>query len=920
MRTQKAMKNMKIAMLYQVSVLLFNFIDRKLFVHILGVEYLGIHGLFTNMISMLALAELGVGTAIIYNLYAPLARGDEEEVALLMKIYKKLYIGIGAIIGILGLLSAAFLPWLIKETSLEMSYIRSVYLIFVLGTVGTYWTGYKRSLLYADQNKYVLLMGDIGANVLGMLLKVIVLLAMPSYGLYLMVHVLTKIIPNLYIHYKVDRLYPYLKQHQGRIVPDTFFYKIRSNVADLFIHKIDQFVVLCTDNLVISSFVGIAAVGKVTNYSLIIAAIMNFIAQGIDAIEAGMGNLVSTESKEKVHGVYERINFACFFVGSATTVCLIGLIQPFMALWLGNEYVLADEIVAVMVLNYFLWVMTRPVWQMMTVCGLFKPDKRNAVVEMSVNLVVSILLVNTIGIIGVFIGTTLSYSIAWLMKSRLLYQDYFQESGKSYYKNMAMYLGVTLIEGILTMKLCNSIAIENIYIAFIIRMIVCAILPSSMNCILFGRTTYFKYFKDKLEERINIMDRFKNANSLDKWLTMLVTALIFIVPLHSSNLPIGNRIGQCASAVMIGLSGLYILWHAFSKETNPKKVRYALFAYIGFMIFLAVSGMITGGIAGVKVAISIGAVTCTGVACTLMDWNKLGRGILIVDIGILVWIYQLFKGLIEWEKVKEYGWMINFRYIYENSNFLGVITLVFIFILMLAYSQKRGERYVLYGAMLLPILLETNSRTSFIALIAALGIYIVWYISSRWKFTHWLIWIGVIGILGGITVVYPLLGQVEGVEGLTNLVTEVSNKVLFSGRERLWLESMSLIKDKPILGYGLHTTLQMLSGEELSTHNQYLQILLQGGWVGLSLIIGILSILWRSLQNVANKGTVRIGGAIFIAVMVVACFENTLLGESITLGLLQWSILGIGIHQVVADKRTQKIEIKGDIDDEKYSA
>lgn len=898
MRTQKAMKNMKIAMLYQMSVLLFNFIDRKLFVHILGVEYLGIHGLFTNMISMLALAELGVGTAIIYNLYAPLARGDEEEVALLMKIYKKLYIGIGAIIGILGLLSAAFLPWLIKETSLEMSYIRSVYLIFVLGTVGTYWTGYKRSLLYADQNKYVLLMGDMGANVLGMLFKAIVLLAMPSYGLYLMVHVLTKIIPNLYIHYKVDRLYPYLKQHQGRIVPDTFFYKIRSNVADLFIHKIDQFVVLCTDNLVISSFVGIAAVGRVTNYSLIIAAIMNFIAQGIDAIEAGMGNLVSTESKEKVHGVYERINFACFFVGSATTVCLIGLIQPFMALWLGNEYVLADEIVAVMVLNYFLWVMTRPVWQMMTVCGLFKPDKRNAVVEMSVNLVVSILLVNTIGIIGVFIGTTLSYSIAWLMKSRLLYQDYFQESGKSYYKNMAMYLGVTLIEGILTMKLCNSIAIENIYIAFIVRMIVCAILPSSMNCILFGRTTHFKYFKDKLEERINIVDRFKNANSLDKWLTMLVTALIFIVPLHSSNLPIGNRIGQCASAAMIGLSGLYILWHAFSKETNPKKVRYTLFAYMGFIIFLVISGLITGGMDGIKVAISIGMVTCTGVACTLIDWSQLNKGILIIDIGIIIWILGLFKGLIEWE----YYWA-SFSYIYENPNFLGIVILVFIIILIIAYSQIRKKRYIIYGVPLLIILLESNGRSSLMAFLLMIIIYIMWNVITKSKKIYTLVGLGILVGLVSIAIIYPLLGTIEAKGRLMIFLREIYDQQPLNGREQLWLDAIALIREKPLFGYGLQATLQNLMQAELNTHNQYLQILLQGGWIGLCGVIGGWTILWSSLLKLKEQLITRIGAGIIGAILVVACFENTLLGESITLGILQWSILGVGISKIIAYKR-----------------
>lgn len=915
MRVENAIRNIKVAMVYQIINLLLNFIDRKLFVQILGVEYLGVHGLFTNMMSMLALAELGVGTAIIYNLYEPLARGDEEQVTALMKIYRKLYRAIGALIGGLGVLTTICLPLFIKDVHIQINELRIAYLVFVVGTMMTYWTGYKRSLLYADQKNYVLLLGDMGANLLGMLTKIGILMIYPSYSIYIFIHTLSKIIPNVYASVKVNKLYPYLKKHKGIEVDGGLHRQVKKNVRDLFIHKISNFVVMSTDNLILSTFVGIRAVGLVANYQLIISAVTSFIAQGIEALQASVGHLITTEGKDKVHIFFERMNFICFWIASVTTVCLFGLIQPFIKLWLGRDYQISNTIIVVMLLNYILCVLTRPLWQLMSLSGFFKEDKCNALAEMSVNFILSLILVQKIGVVGVFIGTTVSYIVAWILKTKILYGYFFKKSSQSYYKSMIMYIGIILLEVAVTLKICKAIDIENMAIAFCIRVFICLVLPNSINLLLFRRSKHIRYLKEKVKERIKVMDRLKDANSLDQWLTKLFTILIFIVPLHGSLLPVGDWIGKGASFAFISMSGLYILWQGFSKDTNPKKVRYGIVSYLFLMFLLCMSGMLTGGLAGLKVGLWIGMVTCTGVACTLIDWNKLRRGILIVDIGIVIWIYQLYKGLMEWEK----EWM-SFSYIYANPNFLGIVILVFILILMLAYSQKRAERYLLYGILLVPILLETRARTSLMALIVAIGIYIIWYMSSRWKITHWLVWVGIIGTLAGITIIYPSLRQIEGIDAVSNLVGEISQKALFSGRERLWAETITFIKEEPVFGYGLQITLQELNNQEFNTHNQYLQILLQGGWIGLALVVGILSTLWYNLKQIGHYRIVRIGGSILIALLVVACFENTLLGESVTLGILQWSILGVGISQRVVYERAQKIQIKREANDEKYSA
>lgn len=896
MRIEKAVKNMKVAMIFQLTSLLLNFIDRKIFIQILGIEYLGVHGLFTNIISMLALAELGVGTAIIYNLYEPLAKGDEKTVAVLMKIYQKLYWSIGLIIGVIGVMMSIALPLFVQDTTLDMGSLRGVYLIFVLGTVGTYWTGYKRSLLYADQKNHMLLVGDMCANTVGLVLKIVVLMLWPSYGVYVVIHMLAKILPNFYASMKVNQVYPYLRSYRENKIDASLMSKVSNNVKDLFVHKISEFVVMSTDNLILSMCVGLQAVGKVANYSLIMTAVLSFVAKGIDALQASMGNLVSTASKEKVYEVYDRLNFLCFWIGSVTAVCLIGLTEPFIRLWIGKEYLLNKSILVVLVLNYVLCVMSRPLWQMMSLSGLFKQDKRNAIAEMSINLIFSIILVQKLGVVGVFVGTTMSYVIAWILKSRLLYGRFFEKSSKKYCGKIVMYLSITVMEVMVTLGVLRYITISNDYIAFGLRTILCLAIPSGVNLMIFGRSASFRYFKERIEERMKEM--FKDANGYDKWLTMMICALCLIVPLHGSTLPVGDIVGNVASLLLISISGVYIVWHGLSKTTNPKSIRYGIWAYVGLMVMLCISGMITGGFAGVKVAVLMGVMTCVGVTCALMDWSQLGKRILVIDIGIMIWIIYLLKGVFEWNQVAE-NESLNFEYIYVNSNFTGMMIALLMMLLMLAYSQNKAKRYLLYIVLLIPSLLETNCRTAVLALVCLCGMYGIWYFTSRCKVAHYGIGIMIIIIIGGVIVIYPNLGSWEGFEEVNRFLGQFSQKDLLSGREKVWLDAMTFIKEKPFYGYGLQVTLQELTGDIYHAHNQFLQIALQGGVIGLALIGSILGSIWYGLYQVKDNRVVRISASIFVGIIVMGLFENTLLGDNIRQGVLQWGMIGIGMSGII---------------------
>lgn len=893
MRTQKAITNIKMAMIYQISVLFMSFVDRKLFLEILGIEYLGVHGLFNNMISMLALAELGVGTAIIYNLYKPLAEQDEGKVAALMKFYRKMYFYIGGIILVIGFLMLDVLPSFVKDVSLEMHSIRIAYSIFVIGTVGTYWTGYKRSLLYADQKNYKVLVGDMSATIGGAFMKILVLITYPSYILYVWVHIISKITPNLYAAYKVNQDYPYLKGSKEKLGLEEK-QLVKKNVKDLFIHKVSFFVVNSTDNLLISWFSGVTVVGIIGNYQVIVSAVMSFIGQGIEALQASIGNMVTTQEEKAITAVYEKVEFVVFWIASWSVVCLLGLINPFIKLWLGTEYLISQPIMWVMIFNFMLWVLTRPLWQMMSVSGLFKEDKYNALAEMLVNLVISLILVQKIGVIGVLIGTSLSYLVAWFLKARVLYSKFFKEGFKAYMIRMITYMGIIVLEVVLTQWALEYVVVEKPLLTFVLRAAVCMVLPNVINSLIFYKHKHFIYFKALIKEQVQ---KVQFVHRYDGILEAAIVTLIMIIPLHNTAFPIGSLIGRFSSVALAMIGMGYIIYQGVVLGHISKKRQKHVMAYLIFGVVLIIFGMVTGGDEGLKMAANIISVTCIGVACALMDWSKLRRGIYLADVGILIWLIAAFKdvtGLAEGVK---------HQFIFGNPNHQGAFCVFMIGTLAILYALSQGERYLLYLVLFVPFLNLTGSRTSQLAFVVGLCCYIIWLFTSKWRVTHYgLLILAVLGI-GLITIIYPQLTSGEYAAGFNEWIKEFTGKNLFSGREVMWQQAIEVIKGRPLIGYGLHTQVQEGLIEQFyawryGAHNEFLQVVIWAGGIGISGMVSTLAYLWHCLYKGRQSKLTRVGASLFMMMLVMATFENMLLGEVIPFSMIQWILLGIGVSAV----------------------
>ena len=275
-RTKNATKNIIFGILLKIYQIIIPFFIRTIMIHYLGVEYLGLNGLFTSILQVLNLAELGVGSAMVFSMYKPIAEDNEEEICALMRLYKIYYRVIGALILVLGLILCPFIPYLIKGNLPSDINIYVLYLINLLATVFSYWLfAYKNSLLQAYQRVDVISKITMTINTIIYILQAIVLIIFKKYYYYIILTLLGQIFINITTAIVVEKKYPHLKP-RGKLskirVKD-----INQRIRDLFTTKIGVVVITSSDTIIISTFLGLTKLAIYQNYYYIFTIlIQNF--------------------------------------------------------------------------------------------------------------------------------------------------------------------------------------------------------------------------------------------------------------------------------------------------------------------------------------------------------------------------------------------------------------------------------------------------------------------------------------------------------------------------------------------------------------------------------------------------------------------------------------------------------------------
>lgn len=470
-----------------------SFATRTIFVLLLSVEYLGVNGLFTNILAILSLAELGVGGAFVSLLYKPLHEEDVEKLKSLMTAYKKAYMLIGLIVAITGLAFYPFLDLFIKESNIKD--IHLIYLMFLTGSVTSYFYAHKIDFIKSDQNSYISTIYSKTSSVIQYVLQILVLLLTKNFIIYLSIQIICPIVSNFLLARKVNRLYPFLREKGVPLDKETFL-DLRRMVYAGMCHHFGYVIVTGTDSIVISTFLGVYWVGIYSNYLLILGVIIAFINLAFNSVAASVGNLTVSSDRAKNYEIFRRMHFLNFILVGFSAICLATLFNPFITLWIGSKYILKQSTVILIVLMFYtgLYGMQKSINTFKDVAGLFYNDRYAALAEGIINLFLSIYLVKQIGINGVFLGTIIAAAATRLwIEPYIVFKHLFRRSLMDYFSNYLIYGATTAFCGFTVFFITNLIPHEN-WIGFFAMAISCALLTVIIFTLFFFRTQEFNYF------------------------------------------------------------------------------------------------------------------------------------------------------------------------------------------------------------------------------------------------------------------------------------------------------------------------------------------------------------------------------------------------------------------------------------------
>jgi O-antigen/teichoic acid export membrane protein len=492
MRIRNSLKNILYGLSGQIISTIMGFVVRSVFIYTLGIQYLGLDGLFTGILIMLSLANLGFDTAMIYSLYKPLAENDTHKIQALMNLYQKAYRRVGIVVLLLGLSLMPFLPHLINGET-NIANINLIYLLFLMNSALSYFFVHKQSILLADQRYHVISKIHSVFTIVSNSIQILLLLFTGNYIVVLISQIAFRIIENIYLANKVNKLYPYLHQKNDAKLSPAELKLFYENLYALMLYKISAVVIHGTDNIIISKVVGIIWVGVYSNYLLIMNTLSTFLSYLFDSITASVGHLTVIESSEKKYFIFRVLSFTNFWIYGFCAVSLWNLINPVITVWVGERYVFDKLIVFAIIVNFFTSGVQNAPTTFRDTTGLFKKGKYRPVIAAGLNIVLSVTLALKIGVAGVFLGTVISRLCTYFWYDPyVLYKFVFREPLVKYFIGYSRFALLVAAGGVITDTLGGMFDVGAIF-NIVIRGIFCILIPNAIFFIVFRRSEEFLY-------------------------------------------------------------------------------------------------------------------------------------------------------------------------------------------------------------------------------------------------------------------------------------------------------------------------------------------------------------------------------------------------------------------------------------------
>lgn len=502
-RTENVAKNVVLSSIFQIVAYIIGFVSRTFFIKILGEQYLGLNGVFTNILTLLSFAELGVGSAIVYSMYRPLAIRDNEKLKQLMSFYKKIYLLIGTIIIIGGVFLAPFLDFFITDAPNIKENITIIYLIFVFNSAISYFFSYRTTIISADQKNYLIIIYNKVFHIIRVIIQIIIITIWHNYYLYLLTETVCVLMSNYLLSRKSKKMYPELIDIKDSELPEKEKKDIFKNVKALIIYKVGDVLLTGTDNIIISRYLGLVVAGLYSNYQLLTNAVVEVVGQITNSFTASIGNLNSLESKERKEEVFYKIMYFTYLLIGFASIELVIMLNDFVKVWIGEQYLLDFITIVMIVGSIYVNGLQYASFSFRNTLGLFKEAILVPIISVVINIVLSIFLAKKVGLWGIFAATIIArFLSAGIIDPLVVYKHEFKKSPVIYYLKYFKYLIFVFITFFITSYLVNFIEVTNLLLVFI-KAIVTGIISIGLLIL----------FTFKTKEFIGISYNFKNILS-----------------------------------------------------------------------------------------------------------------------------------------------------------------------------------------------------------------------------------------------------------------------------------------------------------------------------------------------------------------------------------------------------------------------
>jgi len=511
-RTQNSVNNTLWGAMFFVVKMLLQFVVRALFIRFLGNELLGLNGLFTNVLNMLSLAELGIGNAIVYSMYDPIAKGNIEKTKALLRVYRNIYIGIGSVVTVVGLALIPALPHLIKDVPDTPYNINVLYVIYLLHSVIGYFFAYRRALVFASQRNDIEHKVGIISQIVMAVAQIIVMVTIKNYYYYAGAMVVGSIVDAVSVFAISYKLFPQMRG-RGQKLEREDGRTIVINSSAKFVQAIGWNAVFSTDSLIISSFLGLGILGIYSNYTLIMTSLISVVNMFCTAVKGSVGNLITGADTEKINKVFNALTMALFWLIGFIFTGMVCCYQDFIVLFTGSEEYLLGFVTMFLLSLQFLFRVSRYMVETFKDCaGLIRNDWFRPLLEAGVNLGLDFLLLHFMGIDGIILATIIStlFVSIWI-EAYVLCKHCLKRNLLKYFARYFIYLLLVGAVCAATFGVCYFVPSGGFW-WFVLKFGICLILP---NCLFFAvlfKTKEFRYFVGAAK---SLLSRKKGNNVMD---------------------------------------------------------------------------------------------------------------------------------------------------------------------------------------------------------------------------------------------------------------------------------------------------------------------------------------------------------------------------------------------------------------------